>query len=92
MEVGLGLVAAILIGGAWFAVRLATRRAISDAMPNAPPWVLIAVALAMVVWAVLDATGVVHESPYRRVKTYMVGGMCAVVLIALALGVRKKAP
>jgi hypothetical protein len=92
MEVGLGLVAAALIAGAWFAVRVATRRAVREAMPNPPPWVPIAVALAMVVWAVLDATGVVHESPYRQVRTYLIGGMCAVVLIALALGARKKAP
>ncbi|MDP9106793.1 MAG: hypothetical protein M3N49_12790 [Candidatus Eremiobacteraeota bacterium] len=92
MEVGFGFAAVILVAGAWIAVRVAMRRAISDAMPDMPSWVLITVALAMVIWAVLDATGIVYESPYRRIRTYLVGGMSAIVLIASAFGARKKAP
>jgi uncharacterized membrane protein YidH (DUF202 family) len=91
MNAGLVLVAIVLAGAA-VAVRVAMGRAIREAMPNPPMWVPILFALAMVVWAVLDATGVVHESPSRQVRTYIGGGMCAVALIVLALGVRKKAP
>ena len=89
MNVGLVLTA-IILAGAWFAVRMAMRKAIREAASYAPPWIPILFLLAAVVWAVLDATGVVHESGYRQVKTYVVGGLCAVLLIALALGGRKK--
>jgi len=54
------------------------------------PWVGIVAAFGMVIWAVLDALGVVHESPYHMWKTYIFGGISAVLLVVLGLRLRAK--
>jgi predicted tellurium resistance membrane protein TerC len=83
---------AVIVVGV-FVVLIALRwsfRAANYRFAESHPWVGIVAAFGLVIWAVLDALGVVHESPYHMWKTYIYGGISAVVLIVLGLGVRAK--
>ena len=53
-------------------------------------WLFGLIAGGFVIWAVLDATGVVHESPSRTIQTYIYGAAYAVILLALGLRARSK--
>ena len=53
-------------------------------------WVGVAAAFVMMIWAVLDATGIYHESPWRMVRTYIGGALAAFLLIALGISARAK--
>ena len=53
-------------------------------------WLGVTAAFVMVIWSVLDATGVYHESPFRMVRTYIGGAMGAMLLIALGVLASKK--
>ncbi len=78
----------VLFGVRW-AFRASTREFMGQVAEN-HPWVPVLVAFGMVIWAVLDAVGVVHETPYRMWRTYVLGGVSALLLIAIALGARAK--
>lgn len=74
-------------------VRLAVRKAVSTAVgetigPYAEThaWVGVAVAFALVVWAVLEAAGVIHEPPSWKVRAYIFGAVGAIALIQMGFG------
>jgi hypothetical protein len=76
-----------------FGVRIAVRQAFSDQVGKYADdhvWIYVVVAAGMIVWAVLDAIGVIHESPYRTLKTYIYATVSAIVLIVLAIQARSK--
>jgi hypothetical protein len=76
-----------------FGVRIAVRQAFSDQVGKYADdhvWLYVVVAAGMVVWAVLDAIGVIHESAYRTLKTYIYATVSAIVLIVLAIQARSK--
>jgi uncharacterized membrane protein YoaK (UPF0700 family) len=51
-------------------------------------WLYVVVAFALVIWAVLLATGVVHESPDSAVRTYVGGALGVGALIVLTVSAR----
>jgi hypothetical protein len=75
---------AVVVGVQW-AVRVAFGGTTQNHV-----WLFVLLAVGMVIWAVLDATGIVHESPYRTAQTYIYGVGAAVILVIFGLGARWK--
>jgi hypothetical protein len=82
------LIFAVVFGGRW-AVRAAIDATVGR-YAQTHVWVMFVVAAGLVVWAALDAVGVIHESPWRTMKTYFAGGIAAVMLILYGVGSLKK--
>ena len=79
---------ALMFGGRW-----AMRAAIDATLgryAETHVWVMFVVAAALVVWAVLDAVGVTHESPWQALRTYVAGAFAALLLILYGIGALTK--